>query len=103
MTNDFFEVMDEADRLCNSFDHCSDCPFYNDITGMDICGMKHEIFEDPKQFYETVREWSNAHPRMECDAYNHGYCMSTKECDACNCNGDRRKCDFYPDKRGETK
>ena len=104
MTNDFFEVMDEADRLCSDQVECASCPFFNDMQDMaSPCGMIREIFEDPEQFFEALKEWSDAHPRMECDAYNHGYCMSTKECDACNCNGDRRHCTHYPEKRGETK
>jgi hypothetical protein len=24
------------------------------------------------------------------------YCIATKECDACTCNGDRSKCNLYP-------
>ena len=31
--------------------------------------------------------------------YLEGYCVGTKECDACNCGGDESKCDFYPEKR----
>ena len=26
-------------------------------------------------------------------------CTGTKECDICSCEGDRRKCDFYPENR----
>jgi len=28
-----------------------------------------------------------------------GVCWGTKECEACSCGGDERKCDFYEDKR----
>lgn len=28
-----------------------------------------------------------------------GYCSGTRECDDCNCDGDRTKCDFYPEVR----
>ena len=104
MTTDFFEVIDEADRLCAEYAVCQDCPFCNrDEDDHIVCGMKMEIFEDPKEFFETLKEWSNTHPRYDCDSYNNGYCMGTKECDACNCCGDRRRCDFYPEKRGNTK
>ncbi len=27
------------------------------------------------------------------------HCWGTKECDVCFCEGDRRKCDFYPENR----
>ena len=27
------------------------------------------------------------------------YCSGTKECDICNCGGNVKKCDFYPEKR----
>lgn len=29
-----------------------------------------------------------------------GICLGTRECDPCNCGGDVRRCDFYPEKRG---
>ena len=29
------------------------------------------------------------------------YCVGTKEIDECSCNGDRAKCDFYPEVREE--
>lgn len=29
------------------------------------------------------------------------YCVGTKELDECSCNGDRTKCDFYPEVREE--
>ena len=28
-----------------------------------------------------------------------GVCWGTRECDECNCGGDRTKCDFYPEVR----
>ena len=31
--------------------------------------------------------------------YGHGRCTGTKEIDACSCDGDETKCDFYPEKR----
>lgn len=34
-----------------------------------------------------------------CDCYDDGKCMGTKEIDSCNCDGDLGKCDFYPKKR----
>lgn len=27
--------------------------------------------------------------------YEQGYCLATKECDACSCGGDKLKCNFY--------
>ena len=32
-----------------------------------------------------------------------GVCNGTKEMDECSCGGDESKCDFYPEKRKETK
>lgn len=29
------------------------------------------------------------------------YCSGTMECDRCSCAGNVKKCDFYPEKRGE--
>lgn len=44
----------------------------------------------------------------KCSSYvkNHwsdtlGYCMGTKETEACSCRGDESKCDFYPEKRNK--
>lgn len=33
----------------------------------------------------------------------YGICIGTKECDECSCGGDESKCDFYPEKRKESK
>lgn len=40
----------------------------------------------------------------ECWKLYKGYaiCKGTKELDVCRCGGDVKKCDFYPEKRGET-
>ena len=40
-----------------------------------------------------------------CDCYisEKTSCMGTKELDPCNCNGDKSKCDFYPEVRKESK
>lgn len=32
-----------------------------------------------------------------------GVCWGTRECDECNCGGDRTKCDFYPEVREKAK
>lgn len=32
-----------------------------------------------------------------------GQCWGTKECDECNCGGDRTKCDFYTENRTQSK
>ena len=36
-------------------------------------------------------------------AVSEPYCSGTKECDMCNCEGDRTKCDFYEDVRKDAK
>ena len=33
-------------------------------------------------------------PRYGCN----GYCLGTKECEPCNCQGNEAVCDFYPEK-----
>lgn len=43
-----------------------------------------------------------------CESYRSNYygvdvCFGTKERDACSCNGDENKCDFYPEKREKAK
>lgn len=40
--------------------------------------------------------WDEVHPGW---AYSSGVCNGTKERDACDCGGDERKCDFYPERR----
>ena len=46
--------------------------------------------------------------RFECHTYNgrplgmmvpYNYCNGTKERDECTCNGDKTKCNFYPEIR----
>ena len=32
-----------------------------------------------------------------------GVCWGTRECDECDCAGDRTKCDFYPEVRKKTR
>ena len=42
----------------------------------------------------------------ECSCFRHSdgrsYCTGTKELDACSCNGDLARCDFYPKNRQKT-
>lgn len=40
-----------------------------------------------------------------CNCYDkdNKRCNGTRECDPCNCDGDTKKCDFYPEKRLENK
>ena len=40
-----------------------------------------------------------------CNCYDkdNERCNGTRECDSCNCEGDTKKCDFYPEKRLENK
>lgn len=40
---------------------------------------------------------------MESVTTSYGYCNGTKERDECSCDGDRTKCDFYPEVREEAK
>lgn len=42
----------------------------------------------------------------KCSCFRHeggrSYCVGTKECDTCTCNGDLKRCDFYPKNRQKT-
>ena len=102
--DDFLAVMKTSDRMCASYARCMDgCPFYCAEPNKMLCNMTKEIWEDPADFLAVIKEWAMEHPEMPCDAYNSGYCMGTKECDACDCGGDMRHCTHYPEKRGNTK
>ena len=56
---------------------------------------------------DCYREGIKAEPRYSqyTGAYvgavdvKYEYCVGTNEIDECSCNGDREKCDFYPDVR----
>lgn len=58
---------------------------------------------------DCYREGIKAEPRYSqyTGAYvgavdvKYEYCVGTKEIDECSCNGDRAKCDFYPEVREE--
>lgn len=89
--DDFLNVMRTSDRLCTSYVHCNDCPFYQTETGVDVCGMKNEIFEDPEDFLSVINEWAKEHPEMPCDAYNSGVCMVNGN-EMCDCSGDAGLC-----------
>ena len=45
--------------------------------------------------------------KVPCEAYISYYyderphCMGTREIELCNCGGDKRKCNFYPELRSE--
>ena len=58
---------------------------YNNST-VDKCSDEIEVCScyDDEQRYDGRR----------------GICLGTRECDPCNCGGDVRRCDFYPEKRG---
>lgn len=46
------------------------------------------------------REMPEKKEETRCSCYtDNGRCMGTKEVDLCNCGGDMRKCDFYPEQR----
>lgn len=48
----------------------------------------------------AVTKWRNGTP---IDVETVQYCNGTKEQEACSCGGDVSKCDFYPEKRKESK
>jgi hypothetical protein len=67
----------------------------------------HKATEKPmNKFVEKLSEVAKEHydnTLCECWKLCKGYaiCNGTKERDVCRCGGDVKKCDFYPEKRGE--
>ena len=55
----------------------------------------HCYHTQPKTRY-TYNQWTVSPIAHDIEV---GVCWGTKECDECNCGGDMRKCDFYPDVR----
>lgn len=53
--------------------------------------VRRYLTEYEKGFYAAI------HGRAPVDyiVENKSYCLGTKECEFCTCNGDKRKCDFY--------
>lgn len=97
--DDFLTVMKTSDRLCASYARCDHgCPFCNVGPKKDVCGMIHEIFEDPADFLSVIKAWAKEHPEMPCDAYNSGVCMSNGDKE-CSCGGDSGICEIMT-KRG---
>lgn len=51
------------------------------------------------------------HKRPKCSCWQKGHwcikdmdtCLGTREADPCNCKGDTKKCNYYPEKRREVK
>lgn len=56
---------------------------------------------------EKCNCWELTNKRMYGDGYNYTVpiqiCNGTKEREECYCNGDESKCNFYPEKRKESK
>ena len=59
------------------------------------------MHKDRNYFYEQLQEQSE----NKCDCYHieHGMsvCWGTKERETCTCDGDKSRCNFYPEKRKE--
>ena len=73
-------------------------------------GFRKATEKPMNKFVEKLAEAAKRHYEntlCECwltDYDNcHHYCNGTKEREMCHCNGDVKKCDFYPEKRGENK
>lgn len=50
------------------------------------------------EFEQGVR-FAKTGKRITKEKVKVAHCWGTKECDVCSCEGDRRKCDFYPENR----
>ena len=82
----------------------NECRHTSDISYARNFGKIGDVyFEKDKNKPEEV------YPDKECDSYivdllvsPSGRCLCTKNLDICKCEGDKSKCDFYPEKkRGE--
>ena len=56
--------------------------------------VRRYLTEYEKGFYAALHGGTPVNYIVE----NQAYCMGTKECECCTCDGDKRKCDFYPTK-----
>ena len=102
--DDFVSVMREFNRMCASKNLCNGCPLllsakYEFGTKLAHCSADHMAFEDPEEFVEIVKKWSNEHHEMPCDAYNSGVCMSNGD-KKCSCGGDTGICEIMTKKGG---
>ena len=60
-----------------------------------LCSCYHtKIEKEPR--YNTITGQIDHYENVE-----YGICWGTKECDVCNCKGNKRNCDFYPKNRYE--
>ncbi len=50
------------------------------------------------EFEQGVR-FAKTGKRITKEKVKVAYCWGTKDCQECKCEGDRRKCDFYPENR----
>lgn len=50
------------------------------------------------EFEQGVR-FAKTGKRITKEKVKVAYCWGTKDCEECKCEGDRRKCDFYPENR----
>ena len=66
---------------------------YNDITVKEYDNSSTDSVSD------ELKVCSCYDDRQRYDG-RRGICLGTRECDPCNCGGDVRRCDFYPEKRG---
>ena len=76
-------IIDEINRKCDCYRTAKERHYYTDYEKGLFFGMFGRHLDKD---YEYV---------------TYSYCAGTRECDRCSCNGDERKCDFYPHKRGE--
>lgn len=56
--------------------------------------IKRYLTEYEKGYYTALHGRASGDYIVE----NQSYCIGTKECEFCTCGGDKRKCDFYPEK-----
>lgn len=66
---------------------------YNDIIVKECDNSSTDSVSD------EIKRCSCYDDRQRYDG-RRGICLGTRECDPCNCGGDVRQCDFYPEKRG---
>lgn len=54
---DAVKYLKTLQRICKSYQHCGDCPNWNDAESG--CGI---LYSDPRMLVETAEQWAKEHP-----------------------------------------
>lgn len=67
-------------------------PKYKKCSSYRTRTIKRHLSEYDKGFYAALHDGAY----VEYVEEEQSYCIGTKECETCTCDGDRSKCNFYP-------